>query len=253
MIDTHCHLNMAVFETDLPAVITRAKKAGVEKIIVPGVDFYSSKKALELSEKYPGYLYASVGFHPYEAQHIQDIRPIMKMTGSAIAIGEIGLDYHIYKGERAEGKKSAQKLLFDAHLRLALKHNLPVIIHCREAFDDLFDVIDSLPKLPRGVIHCFSGGLQDIRSAAKRNLYMGIDGNVTYSKHLQTMITKIPTSLLLIETDSPNLTPAPHRGERNEPKHLRHIVSEIAKILKLNTNDIVKTTTDNAASLFHFK
>ncbi len=176
----------------------------------------------------------------------------MTTSSNIVAIGECGLDYHQYKGENALGKKENQKRLFDEHLRLAIKHHLPVIMHCRDAYEDFFSVIDSLPSLPRGVIHCFSGGLEDLRLSQERNFFIGIDGNVTYSKQLAVIVPQIPLTSLLLETDAPYLTPVPHRGQRNEPKYIPLIAHTIAELLHLDLAAVEQVTTANAHSLFQF-
>lgn len=247
-IDTHCHLTFPEYDADRRAVIGNAKKAGVKQVICPGVDLFSSQKVVELAQKHPGVVFASVGYHPYEAQHSPTVKDLPVLQ--AVAVGEIGLDYHQYKGENAAGKKQAQKILFEEQLRLALNHNLPVIMHVRDAFEDFFAVLDSLPSMPRGVIHCFSGGLQEIRFAQERKLFIGIDGNVTYSKQLHAVVPHIPPEMLLLETDAPYLTPVPHRGTRNEPKYIPLIAAEIAKLRGVSTADIEEQTTKNAQSLF---
>ncbi|MBI3577549.1 TatD family hydrolase [Candidatus Gottesmanbacteria bacterium] len=252
-IDTHCHLQFSDYDSDRAMTIGNAKKAGVKKIICPGTDFLSSQKAIELAQKNPGVVYASVGFHPYEAQKNPNVSAVSRQlsaVSSLVAIGECGLDYHRYGDEKAEGKKSVQKRLFSDQLELALAYNLPAIMHCRDAYEDFFDVLDLLPSMPRGVIHCFSGGLADLRMAQKRNLFVGIDGNVTYSKHLQTTVPNIPLSMLLLETDSPYLTPIPHRGERNEPKYIPFIAKEIAKLQRVPVETVEEATTNSAKTLF---
>lgn len=262
-IDTHCHLNFPQFDPDRAMVIGNAKKAGVKKFINPGVDLFFSQQAVLLAQKHPGIIYAGIGFHPYEAQHNIDVSDLEKLLKSSlntkpyalnstiIAIGECGLDYHEYKGEKAEGKKGNQKRIFEEQLHLALKYNVPVIFHCRDAYDDFFDVIDGLPTIPNGVIHCFSGGLQELRQARERKFYIGIDGNVTYSKQLQMIVPNIPLSMLLLETDAPYLTPIPHRGTRNEPKYIPVIAKEIAALLHCSLLDVEDATTNNAIELFH--
>lgn len=235
-------------------IIGNAKKAGVKQFINPGVDLYSSKQAIELTQKHPGVIFAAVGIHPYEAQHDPEVHELEHfMTGShpvIVAIGECGLDYHQYTGEKALGKKDKQKRLFAAQLELALKYDLPVIFHCRDGFNDFFDVLNTLPSQPKGVIHCFSGGLQEVREAKRRGFYIGIDGNVTYSKHLQMIVPEIPLSMIILETDAPYLTPLPHRGTRNEPKYIPLIAREIAKLLGVSTKEVEETTTTNAKKLF---
>lgn len=253
-IDTHCHLQFSDFNEDRAMVIGNAKKAGVKRFICPGTDAVSSQKAVALAQKNPGVIFAAVGFHPYEAKKNPDTDNLYNLYNNyknyILGIGECGLDYHQYGDERAQGKKDAQKRLFFDQLELALKHNLPVIMHCRDAFEDLFDVLDTLPTLPRGVIHCFSGGLADTRMAQKRNVSVGIDGNVTYSKHLQAVVPHIPLSMLLLETDAPYLTPVPHRGERNEPKYIPLVAKEIARLLTIPVKTVEEATTNNTTTLF---
>jgi TatD DNase family protein len=281
LIDTHCHLNFPDFGADLNAVIGNARKAGVKRFIVPGVDITSSESSVRLAGRHPGIVYASVGIHPYETEHNPDLNLIDRIirknitvpshfTGTQffpksnvvgrqspactplVAVGECGLDYHLYRNENAIGKKDRQKKLFEGHLKLALTYGLPVIIHCRDAFSDLFDVLDSLPTAPRGVLHCFSGGLQDLRMAIGRNLYVGIDGNITYSRQLSGIIGQIPLPNLLLETDAPYLTPVPRRGRRNEPKYLVYTLKKVSQITGLSPATISEKTSENAFSLFHF-
>ena len=262
-------------------VIGNAKKAGVKQFINPGVDLFSSLQAVNLACKHAGVIFAAVGIHPYEAQHDPDVSQLDKIirdglhqsqpqshstvsrvtyhvSRSIVAMGECGLDYHQYVGEEALGKKDKQKRLFADQLELALKYDLPVIFHCRDGFDDFFEVIDSVfkptqgvyPEDLRGVIHCFSGGLQEVRQARERGFFIGFDGNVTYSKHLQSIIPSIPLSMILLETDSPYLTPAPHRGTRNEPKYIPLIADQIARLHGISVKAIEEATTANAHALF---
>jgi TatD DNase family protein len=252
LIDTHCHLNFKEYDDDRRMVVGNAKKAGVKQFVVPGDDWPSSVKAVELTKKYPQVIYAAVGYHPYEAQKEPDVSDLSKLISPAVvAIGECGLDYHIYNGEKAEGKKYHQLKLFEAQLKLALQLNLPVIIHSREAFSDIFNVLDNLPVIPAGVLHCFSGGPEDLKMIVKRGLYVGIDGNVTYSKQLAITTPQIPLDRLLLETDSPYLTPVPHRGERNEPKYLTLTAKCLAGYQKISIPKLSDFTTDNARRLFH--
>lgn len=230
-------------------IIGNAKKAGVKQFIVVGVDSFSSKRAVEIALAHRETVFASAGFHPYEASHNPNIS-ILEQLHPIIAIGEIGLDYHLYKGEPATGKKQEQKMLFEVQLRIAIKRRLPVIMHCRNAYEDFFQVLDSLPTIPRGVIHCFSGGLQELREAKQRKLFIGIDGNITYSNQLALIVPEIPIDMLLLETDAPYLTPMPHRGIRNEPKYIPLIAHKIADLLKTDIKTIENTTTNNARVLF---
>ena len=246
-IDTHCHLTFSEYDSDRAMVMGNAKKAGVKKFICPGVDLFSSQQAVELAEKNPGSIFPAIGFHPYEAQHNPPINELP--IDRAVAVGEIGLDYHQYKGEDAAGKKQNQKIVFEEQLRLAKDHHLPAIMHVRDAFEDFFTIYNSIPV--RGVIHCFSGGLQEIRFAQERNLYIGLDGNITYSKQLQAVIPDVPLSMIILETDAPYLSPVPHRGKRNEPKYIPLIAQQIALLKKIDVALVEQQTTENAERLFN--
>lgn len=255
IIDTHTHLNFANFDEDRRAVIGNAKKAGVKQFIVPGVDHNSCRTAIFLAHEYPGVVFAAIGFHPYEAPknpdltHLESLLADQKNKGKIVAVGECGLDYHQYKGEMAAGRKDVQQRLLADQLTLAAAYNLPVILHSRDSFDDMFFLLAGAPKL-RGVIHCFSGGLQDLRTALDMGLYIGIDGNVTYTKSLQQIVPHIPLSRLLLETDAPYLTPIPHRGERNEPKYLPLIAKTIAALSRKPVEYVMASATANAKQLF---
>jgi TatD DNase family protein len=255
-IDTHCHLNFPEFDEDRAMVMGNAKKVGVKKFINPGNSVITSSQAIALAFHYPDVVYAAVGIHPYEVNSCPEIGDIEKLitkkenVPKIIAIGECGLDYHAYKDFPAVGKKTEQKQLFESHLLLALKYDLPVIIHCREAFGDTFDVLDSLPSMPRGVFHCFSGGLEDVRNIQSRHFSLGLDGNITYSKQLKLVIPSIPLSMIVLETDSPLLPPEGHRGERNEPKYIPLIAKTIAELQGKTVETIQTETTKNAVSVF---
>lgn len=256
-IDTHCHLNFHVFKDDVDEVIKRAKKAGVEKFIVPGTDLHSSKKAVELSHLYPE-VYAAVGIHPHHTvsltsqttsfyhQALTRLKDLAK-DKKVVAIGEIGLDYHIYKGNEGISPKEKQRELFLEQLEIAHALSLPVIVHCREAFNDLFS---ALPEKNIGVLHCFSGGLFHLKTALGLGLYIGFDGNVTYDLSLLDAVSRVPLDKLLLETDSPYLSPIPYRGERNEPKNIRYTAKFIAQINKKMGSLIEEKTYINSRELF---
>lgn len=256
-IDTHCHVQFSHFDMDRSMVIGNAKKANVKKLIVPGVDMRSNIDAVMLAKRHPKEIYAAIGFHPYEAQKIQpDVayRELEMLLASnrheIVAIGECGLDYHIYKDEKAISKKTIQKALFSTQLNLAAIYHLPIIMHVRDAYEDFFDTFDEVSTKPTGVIHCFSGGLQEARMAKERGLYIGVDGNITYAKSLQQILSQIPLSTMLLETDTPYLTPVPHRGERNEPKFIPLIASCIGELLHTTVEAVMLQTTENANQLF---
>lgn len=255
-IDTHTQLNFSDFDADREMVIGNAKKANVKKFVVPGVDHNSCRTAIHLANTHPGVVYAGVGFHPYEAPHNPDVSYLETLLSDPenkkyiVAVGECGLDYHLYKGEMAAGRKDVQRRLFEDQLALADTYDLPVIIHCRDAWEDMFTILNNLPKIPKGVLHCFSGGLQDLRIAQDMGFFVGIDGNVTYSKQLSFIVPQIPLSMLVLETDAPYLTPVPHRGERNEPKYIPLIAQKIAELMGKDVHEIAEATTANAQKLF---
>ncbi|MBU0619325.1 TatD family hydrolase [Patescibacteria group bacterium] len=267
LIDTHCHLNFQAFEPDLEAVIKRAQTAGVTKIIIPGSDLTNSQKAIELAEKYAG-IYAAVGIHPHHAIQIQNLektrQKLLHLCESAldrkvVAIGECGLDYHEYQITKyPENKitpkvKQLQKKLFKVHLQVAKKLKLPLIIHNRQAHDDILKLLNSqfsIGQFPKGVFHCFSGNQAFLRQVLERGFYVGIDANITYSHGLQGLAKKIPLERLVLETDAPFLTPQPNRSQRNEPKNVKIIVQYLAELLNVSAEKIAQTTTINARRLF---
>lgn len=250
-IDTHCHLTFPQFDGDRSLVLTNAKKAGVKRFIVPGTNPPTSRDAVSFAHDHADCVSAAVGFHPYEASHGISAGSLDRLiTTDVCAVGEIGLDYHLFKGFQAEGKKEEQKMLFETQLLIALKRGLPVIIHCRDAFGDIFSVLDSLPAMPAGVFHCFAGGLSDFREVLKRGFLVGFDGNVTYSKSLAMIVPHIPLSSILLETDAPYLPPKDHRGERSEPKFIPLIASAIAELTGSSAGETETQTTANAETLF---
>ena len=257
MIDAHCHLNFHAFRNDVEEVIKRAKKVGVTKFIVPGADLSSSEKAVELAHLYPE-IYAAVGIHPHHTQKLasqttnyyrQALSQLKELATDkrVVAIGEIGLDYHIYKGNEGMSPKEKQRELFLEQLEIAHELHLPIILHCREAFNDLFAV---LPETNIGVIHCFTGGLFHLKTALSLGLSIGLDGNVTYDHSLLEAIINTPIDRLLLETDSPYLTPEPHRGEKNEPKNLVYTAKFIAKNRDIALSELSDKTFRNSQTLF---
>ncbi len=250
-IDTHCHLNFKEFDEDRAMVIGNAKKAGVKKFIIPGTNPITSKSATSLAATDSTTLFASVGCHPYDTRNVPTRVEIERLISKrTIAIGECGLDYHIYGEEPAVGRKEEQKQLFEMQLGIATQYYLPIIIHSREAFEDIFSVLDSLPTMPKGVFHCFSGGLADVREIEKRGFFLGLDGNATYSKQLKLVIPSIPLSMILLETDAPYLPPEGHRGTRSEPKYIPLIAKTIAELQGVSVKQVEETTTANAKQLF---
>lgn len=258
LIDTHAHLDMTEFDEDRAEMIARALDAGVGNIITAGTDLESSKKAIEISELYPG-IYAAVGIHPQEAATISEAD--MKQIGElarhprVVAIGETGLDFY-----RNYAPKTRQIQALKWHLALAAELDIPVVIHCRQAEADMLEVLHSCildygdkHGQYRGVIHCFSGDANMAKEYLNMGFYLSLGGYIGYpsSKGTHNAIRSIPEERLLVETDSPFLPPQSHRGKRNEPAYVPLTVRVLATIKEESYEAIAKVTTQNAQRLFH--
>ena len=277
MFDTHCHLNFSAFDGILEKVISEAKNEGVEKFVVPGTDVETSKKAVEIAKKYEE-IFAVVGIHPHHVKEIQnskiktqnynlklEIKEIEKLLthSKVVAIGEIGLDRHIYKKTKYKDYKideefiALQKEVFLAQLDLAKKYKKTVIIHNREAKDDLLKILNTcylLLDTPM-VFHCCEPDFDLLNFAKKNHIYIGVDGDVTYDPKKQAFVKEIPLSLLVLETDSPFLTPAPLRNDQktkfpNTPKNLILVAQKVAEIKGEKVEKIRKVTKNNSMKLF---
>ena len=249
MIDTHCHI-LKEYYSDIDKVISELKENGICKIIVNGTDMKSNMEVLELVKKYD-IVYGAIGFQPTELVDFHD-EDIDWLEGhinddKIVAIGEIGLDYHY-----EDTNKELQYAVFKKQLELASKYNKPVIVHSRDAIQDTYNLLSKY-KI-QGSIHCFSGSLEMAREFIKLGFYIGVGGVVTYknAKNLIKVIKDIPLEYILLETDSPYLTPEPFRGGDNSPKYIPVIVNKISEIKAIDKNLVVKITTDNANRLFDF-
>ena len=256
LIDTHAHLQFEDFDNDLPQVLKRAKDEGVEKIILPGSSLDFSKKGLSLASKNDR-LYGAVGIHPHHLDEFDSNlkEKLTKLTKrrQPIAIGETGFDF--YQVEENKLKKTAQKQerLFRLQIELALKFKLPLIVHCRQAAEETFTVLNDYKKEGlRGVFHCYAGGKKRVNLVLELGFYFGLDGNLTYDQGLQNVVKEIPLEKILLETDSPELTPLPYRQLRNEPKNVKLVAKSLAEIKGLSPTKIAETTSKNAQKLFAF-
>jgi TatD DNase family protein len=268
LTDTHCHLDFDKFDVDRDEVLSRAWNAGVTKILIPGLDLGSSLRAIHLAESHPN-LFAAIGVHPgdsltWDGQTIPALREI-SISQKVVAIGEIGLDYYWDTAPR----EHQQKVLIE-QLTLAEELELPVVIHLREKDDilegdcsqDLRQILEdwthklTLSKNPishrPGVLHSFSGSLPFAKKAIEMNFYIGVTGPVTYKNASvrKEVIANLPLEKILIETDSPFLTPDPKRGKRNEPAYVGFITDKIAEIHSTTREHVAGITTSNAARLF---
>jgi len=281
MFDTHCHLNFSAFDGILEKVISEAKNEGVEKFVVPGTDVETSKKAVEISKKYEE-IFAAVGIHPHHVFKIKNEKiknkndneklKITKMIKAienlliepkVVAVGEIGLDRHIYQKTKYEDYKideefiALQKEVFLTQLNLAKKYKKAVIIHNREAKDDLLKILNTyylILDTPM-VFHCCEPDFDLLNFAKKNHIYIGVDGDVTYDPKKQAFVKKIPLSLLVLETDSPFLTPTPLRNDQktkfpNTPKNLILVAQKVAEIKGEKVEKIIKLTKENGKRLF---
>ncbi len=261
MIDTHCHLNFEAFKNDFGEAIKRFRKAQGEALICVGAKVDSSRVACEISKTYP-MCFAAVGVHPHHATSIVDLEAdmdkLMKLAAlkRVVAIGETGLDKYQYKNYPTVTsdilKKQAE--LFERQIDIAIKTNLPLIIHARQAHADVIKIIKRVQAQYRlsGVFHCFDGEGVHLQEVMGLGFYVGFDGNVTYpaNERLRDLIRMAPLARILTETDSPYLTPQAYRGTRNEPAYIAEVVKTIAAVKNISYEEVVAKTSANAKSLF---
>lgn len=262
LVDTHCHLDFNVFNIDRTDVIDRAREAGVERMINPGIDLPTSRTAMELASQYPE-VYAAVGVHPNEADSLDFLRngflsDYLKQD-KVVAVGEIGLDFY-----RQHTPHDLQVKAFEGQLELSAQASLPVIVHNRDAGKEVLEILTTwqaglrgsnpdLAKRP-GVLHSFSGSIDEAWQALELGFLIGITGPVTFKNavYLQRLVSIIPLDGLLVETDAPFLTPHPLRGKRNEPAYVRYTVEKIANLRGESVEHVAKVTTANAFRLFQW-
>jgi TatD DNase family protein len=244
MIDTHCHLNDPKFENDLDEVINRALDAGVRAMVVVGYDVRSSIRAVEISQRYDG-VYATVGLHPYEAERYKDddlreIEELLKYE-KVKALGEVGLDYY-----RGPSDKNRQKELFLSQLEIARRYKKPVVLHIREAFDDVFSTVQEFNDL-KFIFHSFSFTKREMEKLLPfENFFISFSGMITFVKEVEESAKISPRDRTLTETDSPYLAPIPMRGKRNEPAFVRFVVERLSKIWGLEFEECREITEENA-------
>lgn len=262
MIDTHCHLNFHSFKKKYSLAAKEAAKIGVNKIINVGAKLDSSIKAVEIAEEIP-FCFAAIGIHPHhaldypnQAATINNLNQVLTQAQKKkiVAIGECGLDYHEYNPQILVDK-TTQKLFFQLHLRLAIKNHLPLIIHCRDAYEDLLKIVKtpSFSSL-RAVLHCFQGSAEILKQFLNLGFFIGFDGYITYHdakrEFYRDLVAQTPINRLLAETDSPWLTPEPKRGNPNTPANVKFIYERIGEIKNLPLSSIEKQIDNNAQELF---
>lgn len=249
MIDTHCHIFKEYYD-DIDSLTRKIKDSGVTKIIVNGCDMKSNLEVLELTKKHD-IIYGAIGFHPTELENYSDECLTWLEShicdDKIVAIGEIGLDYHYENTD-----KKFQQDIFKRQLELAQKYNKPVIVHTRDSIQDTYDMLSKFNL--RGSIHAYSGSLEMAKEFIKSGYYIGIGGVCTFTnaKNSLEVIENIPIEYILLETDSPYLSPVPYRGKQNTPANIPVIAKRISEIKKVGIVDISKATTENAMRLFDF-
>lgn len=253
LIDTHAHIYLDSFQDDLSAVVERARRAGVERIVMPAIDVPSIHQALELCERFEG-LYAMAALHPSETKEATDqqFEEVVKLCDhpNVVAVGETGLDYY---WDRSFDER--QHDFLRRHIRLASEKELPIVFHNREAFDDLVRILEEEIAAAvgdlRGIFHCFTGSAAQAAHLDRLGFLVGIGGIVTFKNaNLDEAVREIPLRQIVLETDAPYLTPEPHRGKRNEPAYTRNVAEKVATSLKLSLEDVALATTTNAERLF---
>ncbi|MEZ5360291.1 MAG: TatD family hydrolase [Candidatus Zixiibacteriota bacterium] len=249
MIDTHCHIDFKDFDHDREEVIVNATEFGVDRLINIGADIPSSRRAFKLANEYEN-IYCTVGVHPHDAKTLTDdfLSEMRTMTDNkkVVGIGEIGLDYY-----RDLSPRDIQKKAFIKQLDLAAELDYPIVIHVREAMDDALNIVSDYIGRLRGVFHCFPGTVQQAEQVIMMGFHVSVNGVMTYKNSKMANIGRdVPLEWILVETDCPYLTPAPHRGKRNCPAYVRFVCEKLAQLRDMDVAEVDKITTRNAEKLF---
>ena len=253
-IDTHTQLFASEFDNDIDIVIKNALDNGISKMLLPNIDSTTTTKMLQLCDRHPNNCYPMIGLHPCsvkkdnlekEISHVEQ----MLSQNKFIAVGEIGLDLYWDKSTL-----DLQKIAFESQIEIAKKYQLPIVIHVRDSFDEAIEIVERLNDYNlSGVFHCFTGNLEEAQRIINlKNFYLGIGGVVTFKNGgINKIINQVSLDRIILETDSPYLSPTPFRGTRNESKYLLNIAHKMAELYNINIEDIAKKTTKNAIDLFH--
>ncbi|HSX58406.1 MAG TPA: TatD family hydrolase [Candidatus Saccharimonadales bacterium] len=251
-IDTHAHLQFQKFDSDRSVVVKRNSQ-DLLAVINPGADLDSSEKGVALAQEVDNF-YAAVGVHPHHADnwdktYLPKLENLISQP-KVVAVGEIGLDNYQYAGYPAPEIEKQKEILIP-QIQLSLKHQKPILFHCREAYDDLYEAIKAYRPL-RGLVHCFMGDYSVAQKFVDLGLLISFAGNLTYktNAHMREAAAALTQDKILLETDSPYLTPEPHRGQRNEPVNVIFVAKTIATVRKTSLEKIIEVTTSNARELF---
>ncbi|MBQ9987503.1 MAG: TatD family hydrolase [Erysipelotrichales bacterium] len=249
IIDTHCHLNDETYQENVAEVVQQCLDQGIEKMICIGFDLPSSRKAVEIAHTYPC-VYAAVGIHPDSAEdYNEEVAAELEQLAEdekVVAIGEIGLDYYWDKAPR-----DMQKEVFKAQIELARRHDLPIIIHSRDALMDTYDITANYTPV-KGVMHCYSGSAEMAAEFIKQGFHISLAGPVTFknARVPKEVAVAVPSDKLLVETDCPYLTPHPYRGKVNYPYYVKLVAEEIARLRGIEYQELEAITSKNACDLF---
>lgn len=250
IIDTHCHLYLEEFRPDLSEVIKRAEAEGVTKFLMPAIDSSETENLLATEKRFKGQCIPMMGLHPCSVKENYQVELRMiedwLEKRSFAAVGEIGLDYYwdlSFKDQQWE--------VFDKQVQLAIKHQLPIVIHSRNSLDDCISLVRRYKGQLTGIYHCFSGSIEQARAIMDLGFYMGIGGVVTYKNSgLAEVVKEIPMEYIVLETDAPYLTPVPFRGKRNESSYLKYVVQKLADVKGISVGEVGRKTTANAEKIF---
>ena len=251
LIDTHTHLYSETFDEDQDAMIQRALACGVTDFFIPAIDSTYTERMFALEKKYPNRMHLMTGVHPTHVkenykEELNHVASLLKQR-SFCALGEIGIDLYWDKTFLKE-----QQEAFDLQIQWAKEHKLPFVIHCRDAFNEVFEVLDGHDsKDLRGIFHCFTGTLDQAKQALSYNLKLGIGGVVTFKNgKIDQFLNQIPLSEIVLETDAPYLAPVPFRGKRNESSYIQEVASKVAEVYNLPFTEIASVTSKNALAIF---
>ena len=249
--DTHTHLYSEEFDQDRDDMIQRSINAGVSRFFIPAIDSATTEAMYELEKNYPDNIFLMMGLHPtyVKENYLQELMHVENELEKRkfYAIGEIGIDLYWDKTHLEE-----QQIAFRSQIRLAKKYKLPIVIHCREAFDEIFQILEDEQSADLfGIFHCFSGTYEQALRAISYNMKLGIGGVVTFKNgKIDQFLNKIELKHIVLETDSPYLAPIPFRGKRNESGYLVHVLDKLAQIYNLPANEIAEVTTQNSKAIF---
>ena len=256
MIDTHSHIFSEEFRDDLPEVIDRAREVGVTHIFMPNIDDSSVDAMLDVCRQYPGYCFPMLGFHPTSVDgdtsiyKVREMKKLLMPGHPYIAIGEVGMDLYWDKSWLKQ-----QQQILDEQIQWALEWNLPLVIHCREAFPQLFEVLRPYRNSSlKGVFHSFTGTADEAAELLEyEHFLIGVNGVVTFKKStLPEALAGVPLSKLVLETDAPYLAPVPFRGKRNEPSYVKRVALKLAELYEVENGEVERKTAENALKLFNF-